>query len=44
VIWLVSDGRRAFSLPGHQLAEHDQKCEQEEQRKAAADDPDGDLD
>jgi hypothetical protein len=42
--WPVRDGHRAFSLPGHEFAEHHENCGQGDQWKAAADDPDGNLD
>jgi hypothetical protein len=42
--WPVRDGHRAFSLPGHEFAEHHENCGQGDQWKAAAADPDGNLD
>lgn len=43
-VWLVRDRRRDFSLPGREAAEHYENRDQEDQRKAAADDPDSNLD
>ena len=43
-VGLVRDGRRDFSLPGREVAEHDENRDQEDQRKTAADDPDGNID
>jgi hypothetical protein len=43
-IWLVRDGRCAFSQPNCELAEHDEDRDQEDQRKATANDPDCNLD
>lgn len=48
-IVLLSEGRRArwrrnFALPSRKLAEQDEKRGQKQQRNAAADHPDGNLD
>jgi hypothetical protein len=42
--YLVRNGHRGVSLIGHKLAEPDEKRGQEQQRYAAADDSDGNLD
>jgi len=40
----MRDGHRVFSQRGRKLTEHDKKREQEEQRQAAANNSDGNLD
>ena len=43
-IWLARDGRCTFSQPSCELAEHHQGRDQEDQRKATANDSDRNLD